>query len=92
VGLTRAPGVEEALLTALMTKSDVWRSEDEVRGLTRTPGIAIYPDGMLTGLIFGARTPDDEIAWVQGVAQEPKLTLSYSRIVPDFGSGCIPVT
>jgi hypothetical protein len=81
--LRRDRDAVEALFEALVTKSDVWEREDEVRALNRATGVQTYPPGMLTGIVFGARTRDRHIGWITALVKKAGLTVTFSKMVPD---------
>jgi hypothetical protein len=63
---------------AVITKSEAWSSEREVRALNGKLGLDTYGEGMLTGIVFGTRTPPEDIDWVRSEAQNAGVSLTYS--------------
>ena len=74
----------ELLFNAVITKSSVWVNECEVRALHKPPGPFTYPEGMLTGVIFGAKAEPVDVDWLRSTADEAGMSLSYSKMVPDL--------
>lgn len=74
----------ETLLRAVTTKSDNWEREKEVRALQNRPGVYRLPDRMLTGVVFGTNTGDEEVEWIQEQIKSADHSVSYSRIIPNL--------
>ncbi|MCQ4160841.1 DUF2971 domain-containing protein [Roseomonas sp. GC11] len=85
----------DAIMTkSILTKADVWQYEAEWRVMSH-PGSPVRPGGgnglitfhpdALDGLIFGARTPDEDIAevtgWLEG--RRKRVELLRARVDPD---------
>lgn len=58
----------------ITTKSIHWKYEEEIRTLQKTSGIFTHNPQCLTEIIFGCKTPPDEINKVRSLLSNPKLS------------------
>ena len=70
---------EELLNKALLTKAKFWKYEEEWRiiGQDNPPGVYTFPNGLLKGVILGARISKDEkekvLSWVNTMEFRPSI-------------------
>jgi len=87
---------DEILTKALLTKADFWDYEKEWRISWKDtgPGIYKYPDGLLKGVIFGARisAPDKALvlSWIDKMTIKPSLYQATLKSI-EYGLDIIPL-
>ncbi len=75
--------VEELGRLYLTAKSEAWRYEEEVRIIRTTSGAMEIPRATLQGIIFGLRTPQDDIKRIAELAKQHTDCDAFAQMQPD---------
>lgn len=79
VDVTRFGGNTDAMVASVLTKAQDWSYENEKRMLDyrRPQGPRSFPSSAFKGVIFGARTSEDDKQWVRDLAIQAEKSLLF---------------
>jgi hypothetical protein len=74
---------EDQTRKVLLTKSDFWKHEMEWRIFDpdNGPGIRVFPEEMLTGIIFGCEMPHESRQLIREWAKDRKIPLKFYQAI-----------
>ena len=73
--------VQQLARKVLSSKAEVWKYEEEVRIIRRTPGSIEVPRGVLVDVVFGLRTPPEQVELITEFAKQYSGCNKFGKVI-----------